>query len=99
MSYWILPAVPLKEEEQGLTFTQRLHELDLLGATVGITAIIQLCLEPGTWLWLGATLHLRLVYCGLLALSRVLLDRAQSIETSAHSVRCSEDRRHLRYGL
>jgi MFS family permease len=40
MSYWILPAVPLKEEEQGLTFTQRLHELDLLGATVGITAMI-----------------------------------------------------------
>ena len=40
MSYWVLPAVPLKEEEQGLTFTQRLHELDLLGATVGITAMI-----------------------------------------------------------
>ncbi|KAF2994573.1 hypothetical protein E8E13_000985 [Curvularia kusanoi] len=39
-SYWILPAVPLKEEEQGLTFAQRIHELDLLGATVGITAMI-----------------------------------------------------------
>lgn len=40
LSYFILPAVPLKEEEQDLTFAQRLGELDLLGATVGITAMI-----------------------------------------------------------
>lgn len=40
LSYFILPAVPLKEEDQGLTFGQRIGELDLLGATVGITAMI-----------------------------------------------------------
>ena len=40
LSYFILPAVPLKEEEQGLTLEQRIGELDLLGATVGITAMI-----------------------------------------------------------
>ncbi|KAF3034319.1 hypothetical protein E8E12_004704 [Didymella heteroderae] len=40
LSYFILPAVPLKQEEQDLTMTQRIGELDLLGATVGITAMI-----------------------------------------------------------
>ena len=40
LSYFILPAVPLKEEEEGLTFAQRIGELDLLGATIGITAMI-----------------------------------------------------------
>lgn len=40
LSYFILPAVPLKEEDQDLSFTERLGELDLLGATIGITAMI-----------------------------------------------------------
>lgn len=40
MSYFILPAVPLKEEERDLTLKERIAELDLLGATVGITAMI-----------------------------------------------------------
>lgn len=40
LSYFILPAVPLKEEDQNLSFKERIAELDLLGATVGITAMI-----------------------------------------------------------
>ncbi|KAJ4343923.1 multidrug-resistance type transporter aminotriazole resistance [Ascochyta clinopodiicola] len=40
LSYFILPAVPLKEENQDLSFKERIAELDLLGATVGITAMI-----------------------------------------------------------
>ncbi|KAF9696698.1 hypothetical protein EKO04_005195 [Ascochyta lentis] len=40
LSYVILPAVPLKEEDQDLSLKERVAELDLLGATVGITAMI-----------------------------------------------------------
>lgn len=40
LSHFILPAVPIKEEEQGLSVSQKLKELDLLGATIGITAMI-----------------------------------------------------------
>ncbi|KZM20171.1 transmembrane transport [Ascochyta rabiei] len=40
LSYIILPAVPLKEEDQNLSVKERIAELDLLGATVGITAMI-----------------------------------------------------------
>lgn len=40
LSHFILPAVPIKAEEQGLTIKQRLEELDLLGAAIGITALI-----------------------------------------------------------
>ncbi|KAF1933768.1 uncharacterized protein M421DRAFT_416119 [Didymella exigua CBS 183.55] len=40
LSYFVLPALPIKKKEQNLTFTQRIGELDLLGATVGIAAMI-----------------------------------------------------------
>lgn len=40
LSYLVLPAVPLKTVEQGLTFSQKLRQLDLLGASLGITAMI-----------------------------------------------------------
>jgi len=40
MSYFILPAVPPREEKQGRGLMNRLKELDVLGATIGITAMI-----------------------------------------------------------
>ncbi|KAL5114551.1 multidrug-resistance type transporter aminotriazole resistance [Pleosporales sp. CAS-2024a] len=40
LSALILPSVPLSREVQSLSFKQRLQELDLLGAAVGITAMI-----------------------------------------------------------
>ncbi|KAJ4324207.1 multidrug-resistance type transporter aminotriazole resistance [Neodidymelliopsis sp. IMI 364377] len=40
LSFFILPAVPLKEEDQNLSLKEKIAELDLLGATVGITAMI-----------------------------------------------------------
>jgi hypothetical protein len=36
----ILPSVPLSREVRGLTFKKKVAELDLLGAFVGITAMI-----------------------------------------------------------
>ncbi|KAH7087518.1 major facilitator superfamily-domain-containing protein [Paraphoma chrysanthemicola] len=40
LSAFILPSVPLSPEVRGLTLRQRISELDLLGATIGITAMI-----------------------------------------------------------
>lgn len=40
MSVAILPSVPIRPELRGLSYQQKLQELDLLGATVGITAMI-----------------------------------------------------------
>lgn len=40
LSLFILPSVPLAPEVRKLSHKQRLHELDLLGASVGITAMI-----------------------------------------------------------
>ncbi|KAF2854311.1 MFS general substrate transporter [Plenodomus tracheiphilus IPT5] len=40
LSVIILPSVPLKPEVRGLSSKERIRELDLLGATVGITAMI-----------------------------------------------------------
>jgi MFS family permease len=39
-SYFVLPSVPLHEDVRNLSFRQRIRELDLLGASVGITAMI-----------------------------------------------------------
>jgi MFS family permease len=40
LSTFILPSVPLSREVRNLAFKKKLAELDLLGATVGITAMI-----------------------------------------------------------
>jgi MFS family permease len=40
LSTFILPSVPLSREVRNLTYKKKLAELDLLGATVGITAMI-----------------------------------------------------------
>jgi hypothetical protein len=40
MSIVILPSVPLRADVHNLSQRERFHELDLLGATVGITAMI-----------------------------------------------------------
>lgn len=40
LSAFILPTVPIREELRGISFKQKLEELDMLGATVGITAMI-----------------------------------------------------------
>lgn len=40
LAVFILPSVPLKPEVQSLSFKQKIVDLDLLGATVGITAMI-----------------------------------------------------------
>ncbi len=42
LSVFILPSVPTKPEVKNLSHKERLHELDILGATVGITAMILL---------------------------------------------------------
>lgn len=39
-SVFILPSVPVKPEMRNLTLRQKVAELDLVGATVGITAMI-----------------------------------------------------------
>jgi len=40
VSMFILPSVPLDPEVRGLSYKERIRELDLLGAIVGITAMI-----------------------------------------------------------
>ena len=40
LSVFILPSVPIAPKYQGLGIKQTITELDLLGATVGITAMI-----------------------------------------------------------
>lgn len=40
LSVFILPSVPVKPELRNLSLRQKIAELDLIGATVGITAMI-----------------------------------------------------------